>query len=70
LKTKQAVKMRNNVCHNAGTTVDTFLRENLVWFVLYSVLAINCLAFSILIETIATHGHLTILFMIGIFLKY
>jgi hypothetical protein len=51
LKTKQAVEMRNNVCHNKGTTVDSFLREKLVWFVLYNVLALNCLAFSILIET-------------------
>lgn len=42
LKTiKQSVEMRNSVCHSAticanaimhaGTTVDTFLRENLVW---------------------------------------
>ena len=44
LKTiKQSVEMRNSVCHSAtiyanaimhaGTTVDTFLRENLVGFV-------------------------------------
>lgn len=46
LKTiKQALEMRNSVCHSAticsnaimhaGTTVDTFLRENLVHFIVY-----------------------------------
>lgn len=52
LKTiKQSVEMRNSVCHSAtiyanaimhaGTTVDTFLRENLVNQILSFVCCIN-----------------------------
>lgn len=53
LKTiKQSVEMRNSVCHSAtiyanaimhaGTTVDTFLRENLVSHVLLICLCFSC----------------------------
>lgn len=58
LKTiKQSVEMRNSVCHSAtiyanaimhaGTTVDTFLRENLVKFYFYDILCVHVVGIAL-----------------------